>query len=83
MTAQWVRPVHPGLCRRAFTPEERAQIADTFGREDDLRECFCWWALKEAAIKARRTTWGQPLKEIEVRLLDENRAIVQMPAKRP
>lgn len=80
---QWVRPVHPGLCRRVFTPEERAQVAGIFGREDDLEGMLLLWALKEAAIKARRTAWGHSLRDIEVRLLDDNRAVIQMPGERP
>ncbi len=80
---QWVRPVHPGLCRRVFTPEEQAQIAEMFGREDDLEGMLLLWALKEAAIKARRTAWGQPLRDIEVSLLDDNRSAIQMPGEAP
>ncbi|MDQ2799285.1 MAG: 4'-phosphopantetheinyl transferase superfamily protein, partial [Armatimonadota bacterium] len=81
--AQWVRPVHPGLCRRVFTPEEQAQISGIFGREDDLKGMLLLWALKEAAIKARRTAWGHSLRSIEVRLLDDNRAVIQMPGESP
>lgn len=78
---QWVRPVHPGLCRRVFTLKERAQIAKVFGREDDLQGMLLLWAIKEAAIKARRAVWGHPLSAIEVGLLDENRAVIQMPSE--
>lgn len=75
---QRIRPVHPGLCARVFTPGERDQIADRFGSEDDPIGMLLFWALKEAAIKARRVAWGRPLREIEARLTDEGHAAVQM-----
>jgi phosphopantetheinyl transferase len=65
---QRVRPVHPGLCARVFTPEERQQIAAQFGSEDSPDGMLLLWALKEAAIKARRQVWGRPLQNICVRL---------------
>ena len=76
--AQRIRPVHPGLCRRVFTPGERRQIAARFGAEDDTAGMLLFWALKEAAIKARRVAWGRSLREIEARLTGEGRAAVQM-----
>lgn len=75
---QHIRPVHPGLCARVFTLDERRQIGGHFGAEDDPAGLLLFWALKEAAIKARRTAWGLPLREIEVSLADMGCAFVQM-----
>ena len=63
---QRVRPVHPGLRARVFTDNERRQIASQFGSEDSADGMLLFWALKEAAIKARRQAWGRSLQEIEV-----------------
>jgi len=75
---QQIRPVHPGLCTRAFTQNERQQIAAQFGAEDDPAGMLLLWALKEAAIKARRQPWGRPLQSIEVRLGDPGLADISM-----
>ena len=81
--AQRIRPVHPGLCARVFTPGERRQVADRFGVEDDPAGMLLFWALKEAAIKARRIAWGRSLREIAVRLTDEGQAAIQMTGEPP
>ncbi len=65
---QRIRPVHPGLCARVFTPDERRQIAAWFGSEDSADGALLLWALKEAAIKARRQAWSRPLRSIAVHL---------------
>ncbi len=65
---QRIRPVHPGLCARVFMPDERQQIAAQFGSEDSQEGMLLLWALKEAAIKARRKAWGRPLQSISVQL---------------
>ena len=65
---QRVRPVHPGLCARVFTHGERRQIAAHFGSENSADGMLLFWALKEAAIKARRQAWGRALQAIEVHL---------------
>ena len=65
---QRIRPVHPGLCARVFTSGEREQIAAHFGTEDSADGMLLLWALKEAAIKARRQAWGRPLRGIVVHL---------------
>ncbi len=65
---QRIRPVHPGLCARVFTPGEREQIADHFGSENSADGMLLFWALKEAAIKARRQAWGRPLRGVAVHL---------------
>ncbi len=75
---QRVRPVHPGLCARVFTPEERRQIAGQFGSENSAEGMLLLWALKEAAIKARRQVWGRPLQNICVRLGDPGFAEIDM-----
>ena len=78
LDAQHVRPVRPGLGERVLTPGERSQIGARFGAEDDPAGVLLFWALKEGAIKARRTAWDRPLREIEARLTDEGHATVQM-----
>jgi len=65
---QRVRPVHPGLCARVFTENERQQIAAQFGSEHSADGMLLFWALKEAAIKARRQAWGRSLQDIQVHL---------------
>ncbi len=65
---QRIRQVHPGLCARVFTPGERSQIATHFGAENDPAGMLLLWALKEAAIKARRRPWGQSLQSVAVHL---------------
>ena len=60
--AQHIRPTHPGLAARVFTPAERAQAAQM------PEAVLLLWALKEAAIKARRRAWSRPLREILVTL---------------
>jgi phosphopantetheinyl transferase len=77
--AQWVRPVHPGLCTRVFSHMEQEQIASHFGSVDDAQGMLLFWALKEAAIKARRQVWGRSMKSIAVQLTDANTAQVCMP----
>jgi len=81
--AQRIRPVHRGLCARVFTAGERSQIAARFGAEDDPAGMLLFWALKEAAIKARRAAWGRPLREIEARLTRDGEAIVEMTGEPP
>ncbi len=76
--AQRIRPVHPGLCRRVFTPAEQAQIAARFGQADDPAGMLLFWAAKEAAIKARRVPWGRALREIEVALTGETTAVIEI-----
>lgn len=80
---QRVRPVHPGLCARVFTPDERAQIAECFGAEDSAAGMLLFWALKEAAIKARRLPWGGALKSIEVRLVGTDEGKIFLPGEPP
>lgn len=80
---QRIRPVHHGLCARVLTLGERRQIAEHFAAEDDPAGMLLFWALKEAAIKARRVTWGRPLREIEARLTDGGRAVVHMTGEPP
>lgn len=75
---QRVRPVHPGLGLRAFTPGERAQIGSRFGDGNDPDGLLLLWALKEAAIKARRAAWGRALREIEVRLSGPSTATIHI-----
>jgi phosphopantetheinyl transferase len=80
---QRVRPVHTGLGVRVFTAAERRQIAAHFGSEEDLEGMLLLWALKEAAIKARRIAWGRSLQDIEVRLAEGNKAMISMTGEKP
>ena len=75
---QHIRPVHPGLCARVFSRNERQQIAGQFGFEDSPDGMLLLWALKEAAIKARRQPWGRSLQSISVQLGSANFAAIQM-----
>ena len=78
---QHIRPVHPGLCARVFTQAERDQILFQFGSENDIAGMLLLWALKEAAIKARRQAWGRDLQSIEVRLDSPGCAEISMENK--
>ena len=62
--AQHIRPTHPGLAGRVLTPAEQAQAE----RMPPGTGALLFWALKEAAIKARRQTWGRALRQIRVTL---------------
>ena len=81
--AQWVRPVHPGLRDRVFRAEEQAQIAARFGSADDPAGLLLLWAIKEAAIKARRAAWGRALRDIGVTLDEEGAAVVEIAGEAP
>ena len=83
LDVQQVRPVHPGLAARVFTTAERAQIAAQFGEGSHAAGMLLLWALKEAAIKTRRRAWGRSLREIEVELTADGKAVVRMPGEPP
>lgn len=72
---QRIRPVHRGLAARVFSAEERAQAGE---QPDGL---LLLWALKEAAIKARRLPWGRALREMEVRLIGPGQAEIAVPGE--
>ena len=72
---QRIRPVHRRLAARVFTKQEREQID---GQEESL---LLLWALKEAAIKARRQPWGRALCDLEVRLTGSGRADIFVPGE--
>ena len=80
---QRIRPVHPGLCARVFTPGERAQITREFGSEDSADGLLLFWSLKEAAIKARRLPWVHSLQSIEVRLYGNGVSKISLPGEPP
>ena len=80
---QRIRPVHPGLCARVFTQNERDQIAARFGSESSTEGMLLLWALKEAAIKARRLPWGRSLQSVEVRLLSTGTSEIVLPGEPP
>ena len=81
--AQWIRPVHPGLRDRVFRPEEQAQVAARFESPSDPSGLLLLWAIKEAAIKARRVPWGRALRDINVRLGSEKAAVVEITGEAP
>lgn len=81
--AQWVRPVHPGLRDRVFRLEEQTQIAARFGSTEDPAGLLLLWAIKEAAIKARRTSWGRALRDVEVTLGLAGAATVSVAGEAP
>lgn len=72
---QRIRLVHRGLAARVFSTEERAQVEK---QPDGL---LLLWALKEAAIKARRLPWGRALRELEVRLTGPGKAEIAVPGE--
>ncbi|MBQ8122200.1 MAG: 4'-phosphopantetheinyl transferase superfamily protein [Ruminococcus sp.] len=55
-----VRPLRPGVLRRAFSPEEQALVGSA---EDRDLMFFRLWTLKEAYIKALGIGLSYPLKE--------------------
>ena len=73
--AQQIRPVHRGLAARVFSAEEQAQVGEM---PDGL---LLLWALKEAAIKARRLPWGHALRDLQVRLTGLGRAEITVPGE--
>ena len=81
--AQWVRPVHPGLRDRVFRPEEQAQVGERFGTSDAPAGLLLLWAIKEAAIKARRVPWGRALRDIVVTLGVDGAATVKIAGEAP
>ncbi len=75
---QRVRPVHPGFCARVFTRAEQEQIAARFGFENSADGMLLFWALKEAAIKARRQPWERPLRGAVVHLEGTSAATITL-----
>ena len=71
---QQIRPVRPGLAARVLSASERAQIGTP-------EEVLLLWALKEAAIKARRLPWGRALRDLEVRLTEPGLAEITVPGE--
>ena len=69
---QQIRPVHPNLAARILTEGEQAQAGST---EENI---VLFWALKEAAIKARRLAWNRALKEIAVTLTIDGMAEIMI-----
>lgn len=80
--AQHVRPVHPGLLHRVFTPEEQSQIRQNFGSEDDPQGQLLFWAIKEASIKARCAPWERALRELSVTLTGIHTAVAHCAGER-
>lgn len=73
---QIVRPVRPGLGARVLTLGESAQVKARFGDGGDPNGLLLLWALKEAAIKARRAAWGRALREIAVEMAGPGAATI-------
>jgi len=80
--AQIIRPVHPGLAARILGTTEHETWQDTLhlaGGQDNALLLF--WALKEAALKARRLPWGRALREIAVTLSSDGAARITLPGE--
>lgn len=76
---QQIRPVHRGLAARILGKGERAQHdawREQWGHDEAV---LLVWALKEAAIKARRLPWGRALSSIAVRLTEGQAAEITLP----
>lgn len=78
LDVQQVRPVRAGLAARVLTDLERKQLLAELGDAEGRAGVLLLWALKEAAIKARRTAWGRALREMEVRLTAPGRAEISI-----
>ena len=55
---QRIRPVHPGLCARVFTPDERQQIAAQFGSENSTEGMLLLWALERGRHQSAAAALG-------------------------
>lgn len=73
---QQVRPVHPCLAARVLTEAEQAQAAVSG------EKVVLFWALKEAAIKARRLPWTHAMNEIAVTLTGAGTAQIALLGER-
>jgi phosphopantetheinyl transferase len=73
---QQIRPVRSDLGERVLSERERPQLARFWNRSEGL---LVFWALKEAAIKARRTLPAPALREIAVELTSPGHAEVVLP----
>ena len=76
---QEIRPTHPRLAARILGADEHAQHnvwREHLGHDEAL---LLVWAIKEAAIKARRLPWGHALSSIAVRLNADGTAQVTLP----
>jgi len=76
---QEIRPTHPRLAARILGADEHAQHnvwREQLGHHEAL---LLVWAIKEAAIKARRLPWGHALSSIAVRLNADGTAQVTLP----
>jgi 4'-phosphopantetheinyl transferase EntD len=70
---QHIRSVHIGLSARVLAETERHQQGDI----------LLFWALKEAAIKARRQPWGRAMNEIIVTFLEAGTARIDIVREPP
>ncbi len=76
---QEIRRAHPRLAARILSADEHAQHdvwREHLGHTEAL---LLVWAIKEAAIKARRLPWGRALSSISVRLTGDGTAQVTLP----
>lgn len=76
---QQIRAVHGGLAARILGMQERAQHDQRRAQWRYDEALLLVWALKEAAIKARRLPWGRALSSIAVRLTAEGQAAITLP----
>jgi phosphopantetheinyl transferase len=76
---QEIRQAHPRLAARILGADEHAQHSiwrEQLGHDEAI---LLIWAIKEAAIKARRLPWGRALSSIHVRLAGDGTALVTLP----
>ncbi len=76
---QQIRPVHARLAARILSDQEQTQHSAWAARLGHAEALLLVWALKEAAIKARRLPWGRALKSISVRLTEGQAAEITLP----
>ncbi len=78
---QEIRQAHPRLAARILNADEHAQHnlwRELLGHTEAL---LLVWAIKEAAIKARRLPWGRALSSLSVRLTGGGMAQVTLPGE--
>lgn len=76
---QHIRPVHPRLSARILCEEERIRHTHLQIYLGHTEAILLVWALKEAAIKARRLPWGRALSSIHVQLTGIRTAQITLP----
>ncbi len=76
---QQIRAVHAGLAARILGEQEcvrHTYLQIDLGHDEAI---LLVWALKEAAIKARRLPWGRALSSIHVQITSAHTAQISLP----